>query len=111
MMSFMPAGLRLAGLEYVAHVAVAHLVRLGEHPFLLEHGIVPAVDHLADVALPDRARLAQHPSLLGRPGGARSGPRHERRAEQHAARQALKECDGHAAIVASPRDPQTHSRT
>src|SRR4051812_25348193 len=71
MMSFMAlrAGIRLpermvAGLQDLADVALAHLLRLAQEPDLGEPLVPSLVEHLAHVARPDPLGLAQHPDLL-----------------------------------------------
>src|SRR3954451_18563823 len=54
----------LRGLEHLAHVALAHLVGLPQHPDLLERRWVLAQEDLPDEGLADGPRLAQHPHLL-----------------------------------------------
>src|SRR5215210_7537254 len=54
----------LRGEQHLAHVALADLVGLAEHPDLLERRRVEGQQHGLDEGLADGPRLAQHPDLL-----------------------------------------------
>src|SRR3954462_7510028 len=50
--------------QHLAHVALAHLVGLAQHPDLLERRPVLGHEDVGDERIADRPRLTQHPHLL-----------------------------------------------
>src|SRR5215211_7021783 len=54
----------LCGEQHLAHVALAHLVGLAQHPDRLVGRGILALEHQLDEGLPYRLGLPEHPDLL-----------------------------------------------
>src|SRR4051794_27967968 len=100
MMSFMRSGTELrgkGGRQDLFYVALAHGLRLAQHPYLGKPLVAALLEHLGDVARTGRPGLAEHPLLDRIPGLPRRRLPHERGRTEHVARESVGRRWRHAA--------------